>query len=162
MKYLAILFFLQLSVGSIAQSVNIGAGINNSKFDNSHVNWSFSMGKVSDGKIVIEAVASIEDGWHIFSSNPGGDGSLTPTQIEVAELLKFKTPVEFTEGEGWIEKHMEGIGSVRYFEKQATFRITFVAPANMKTFTGTISFQTCNEVMCMAPTTKSFTVTLKK
>lgn len=79
MKYLAILFFLQLSVGSIAQSVNIGAGINNSKFDNSHVNWSFSMGKVSDGKIVIEAVASIEDGWHIFPVIPA---------VMVASLLR--------------------------------------------------------------------------
>ena len=162
MKCLFFLLFALVHLETFAQSGMEIKLPNGEKFDQTHINWNFSIGKLDDTKYVLEAIAMIEDGWHIFSSNPGGDGSLTPTQIEVNELKKFKTPVEFSENEGWIEKDMEGIGSVRYFEKQAIFKIIFAAPANIKTFTGSISFQTCNEVMCMAPTSKSFSVTIKK
>jgi hypothetical protein len=97
-----------------------------------------------------------------FSSDPGGDGSLTATQIEIDELQKFKTPIEIENGEGWIENNLEGIGAVRYFEKQGVFTVKFVAPSTVKTFTGNIHFQICNDVMCMAPTSKAFTLSLKK
>ncbi len=161
MKYL---FFLLFTLGSLTTMAQTGAESKlppNQKFDNSHVLWKFSIGKAGD-KNMIEATAIVEDGWHIFSSDPGGDGSLTPTLIEVNELQKFKTPVEHGSHEGWIETNMEGIGSVRYFEKQAVFSIKFAAPPNMKTFTGNVQFQICNDVMCMAPTSKEFTVSLKK
>lgn len=161
MKYVLFLFLTVAGFASMAQSGAEAKLPTNEKFDASHVFWRFSIGKHED-KTIIQAIATIEDGWHIFSSDPGGDGSLTATQIEIDELQKFKTPIEIENGEGWIEHHLEGIGSVKYFEKQAVFTSKFVAPSTIKTFTGNVHFQICNDVMCMAPTSKAFTLSLKK
>jgi hypothetical protein len=157
MRYLLFLF---ISIISISASAQFSVGGRAGSFDASHVNWTFTVSKV-ENKYTIEAVANLESGWHIFSSAPGGDGSLTPTQIEVEQIANLKIPVETKESGNAIEKDMDGIGVVKYYEHRASFKIVFVAPADLSTFTGKIDFQICNDVMCMAPTTKSFTVTLK-
>lgn len=157
MKYL---IFCLITFMSFAASAQFSVGGRAGSFDASHVNWTFSISK-QDNKFVLDAVASLESGWHIFSSEPGGDGSLTATQIEVDQLASLKTPVATKEGGNAIEKDMDGIGKVKYYENRATFKIVFTAPEDIVNFTGKIYFQVCNDIMCMAPTSKSFTVTLK-
>lgn len=154
MRYLFLLFMAFMGVSAHGQmALQI-------KPDDGHVKWTFTISE-KENKYTIHAMASLENGWHVFSANPGGDGSLTSTQIEVNEIMKLKAPVEFREEGHPIEKDMEGIGVVKYFENQASFSITFAAPDNIKSFTGNIAYQICNDKMCMAPATKLFSVTIK-
>ncbi len=158
MKYSFLLLFCFMS---FAMSAQFSVGGRAASFDASHVNWNFSVSKSSDNKVTIEAIANLESGWHIFSSTPGGDGSLTATAFEVDQLAKLKIPIEATESGSAINKNLDGVGEVKYYEHRAIFKISFVAPGDIQTFSGNINFQICNDVMCMAPTTKSFSVTLK-
>ena len=158
MKYC---LFSLILLFSFAASAQFSVGGRTASFDASHANWSFSVSKNSDNRVTIEALANLESGWHIFSAEPGGDGSLTPTAFEVDQLASLKVAIEATEKGNAIKKEMDGIGSVKYYEHRAVFSITFAAPQQLKTFSGKINFQVCNDVMCMAPTAKSFSVTLK-
>lgn len=157
MKYI---FLCLALIAGFSASAQFSVGGKHNTFDETHIKWDFTVSQV-ENKYTIEATAALENGWHIFSANPGGDGSLTPTQIEVNEIASLKIPVEFKESGSLVEKNLEGIGEVKYYEHKATFKITFVVSADIKSFTGNIAYQICNDVMCMAPTTKSFSVNVK-
>ena len=155
MKYLLILFSFFCTIHSFAQ-----ANINNDIFDNTHTKWDFEIVK-QENKYLVRASVLLETGWHIFSSNPGGDGSLTSTELEINELKKQKTSIEYQEFGELHEKEIAGIGSVRFYENNAVFQIEFNELTNIKTLNGSVNFQICNDQMCMAPTTKNFTLTIK-
>lgn len=155
MKYLLIMFAIFCTIHSFAQTTT-----SKLSFDNTHTNWNFDIVK-QENKYLVRASVLLETGWHIFSSNPGGDGSLTSTELEINELKKQKTSIEFKEFGELHEKEIAGIGSVRFYENNAVFQIEFNELTNIKTLNGSVNFQICNDEMCMAPATKNFTLTIK-
>ncbi len=131
-----------------------------SNTDNEYIKWDFNI-KKENNLITIEANCKLKDDWHIFSSNEFGDGTINPTKIKIENISDNKNKVVYNEMGNLIDSEIEGIGPVKYFKGTATFQIQFEALRNTNTFKGEIDYQICNEVMCQAPTTKIFTVTLK-
>ena len=50
------------------------------------VHWNFSVKKLDGDNYRFEAKATLERGFHIWSQDPGGDGSLIPTSFTAEEL----------------------------------------------------------------------------
>lgn len=147
MKVLFFFLFSFLSVSSIvAQEKN-------------PIKWSFYTKQNNDLSYTVYAKAIMEEGWHVFALDPGGDGLLIPTQLTIAEnkaiIKKGKVEVE---GD-LVKANMEGIGNVNYYEKEVIFKQK-ITVTNQKKVSGTISFQMCNEHMCLPPEDLNFTVEL--
>ncbi len=139
---------------------NANSQISISSNESDLAQWSFDA-KKENNKVIITANCLLKDDWHIFSSKEFGDGTISPTQLSIEHISDEVNHPIYTEKGNLIDSEIEGIGPVKYFLGKASYQIEFEAPQNSKTFKGEIAYQICNEVMCQAPTTKSFTVTLK-
>jgi len=125
------------------------------------VKWTFSATKnPTSGKYTLYAKASIEKDWHVFATDPGGDGLLIGTQLVINPKLKLNNQSEVRMERKPITKDMEGIGMVNFFENDAVFMLDFDSTKPFK-LTGTITYQCCNDKMCLPPTDLPFTVDIK-
>lgn len=123
------------------------------------IKWAFYTKKNSDLSYTIYAKATMEKGWHVFALDPGGDGLLIPTRFTLAES-KGITRQGDVEVEGELVKaSMEAVGEVNYYEKEVIFKQRITVKGQTKA-SGTVSFQMCNEQMCLPPEDLNFTVEL--
>jgi|688.fasta_scaffold52812_2 DsbC/DsbD-like thiol-disulfide interchange protein len=124
------------------------------------VKWSFYSLKDKEAEVyTIYAKATIEDGWHVFSPTPGGDGLLIPTQLTFDHPEKFREMNAMQVEGKEISKNMEGVGLVNYYEHEVIFKIN-VEPYQAHSVTGNISYQLCNDMMCLPPTEVPFNIKL--
>ncbi|WP_158605934.1 protein-disulfide reductase DsbD domain-containing protein [Taibaiella sp. KBW10] len=100
----------------------------------------------------LTAKATIEKGFHIWALDAGGDGSLINTAIEL------QTPSVSWKSDTWAsdkEAHKETLefieGPVFSFEKSVSLTRVFSIAQKTKKIKGTITYQTCNESMCLPP-----------
>lgn len=148
MKYFLLLFCLFNTANLFAQADT-----------ENPVSWTFT-GEKAGNKYVVSATATIKPGWHVFTTNPGGDGLLIPTELTVHELVKAKIPVTVvTEGEA-VTKEIDGLGKVNFYEHTTRFSYTF-DPLKTNTYIGHVYFQCCNDHLCLAPAEIPFSVTIK-
>lgn len=125
------------------------------------VKWHFSITPLSKtATYTIKAKANIEAGWHLFTTTPGGDGLLIPTALTLDNIEKVEVQGETTNTGSVITKEMEGMGVVNYFEKEATYELTFKNKGE-KRITGNVYFQLCNDKMCLPPTEVKFDLNLE-
>ncbi len=122
------------------------------------VRWTVSIQKTSEpDTYTITAKASIEHGWHIFTPTPGGDGFLIGSSIQL-NLNEHISDVQALKTEGKpINKYMDEIGDVEYFEDQAILSLSFRLKSS-QSVSGTITHQSCNDVMCLPPTETPFNI----
>jgi hypothetical protein len=124
------------------------------------VKWNFYTEKAKDAEVyTIYAKATIEAGWHVFSPTPGGDGLLIPTQLTFDHPEKFREINAMIVDGKEISKNMEGVGLVHYFEHEVVFKVN-VEAYETHTVTGNVSFQLCNDMMCLPPTEVPFSIKL--
>ena len=102
------------------------------------------------GNYIVYAKAKLDSGWHVFTHEPGGDGLLIATNFDFDQnpAIEQMTPIEI-EGKV-IQKEMDGMGMVSYFEKEAIFKRT-ITLTNKVELTGIVRFQVCNDEMCLPP-----------
>lgn len=124
------------------------------------IKWQFWSEKESDGQsYTLYAKASINPGWHVFSLNPGGDGLLIPTGLTVENREQYRdVGALMVEGKE-IRKEMEGVGMVSYYENEVVFKLSLI-PYKPCIASGFISFQLCNDRMCLPPAEAAFSVKL--
>lgn len=122
------------------------------------VSWTFQLIKdKSTQHYTLEAKVIISQGWHVFTTNPGGDGLLIPTSLTLDHAEKVSELSEVRSIGKPITKEMEGVGIVNYFEHEATFTLQFKTK-ELKLIEGTLGYQLCNEAMCLPPTDVKFTL----
>jgi DsbC/DsbD-like thiol-disulfide interchange protein len=126
------------------------------------VNWTFHLhkDKVTQG-YTLEAKGILGQGWHVFTHNPGGDGLLIPTSLTLDHADKVTELSEINSLGKLITKEMEGVGTVNYFEHEAAFTLQFKT-TTLKSIEGTLSYQLCNDAMCLPPTDVKFTLKLEE
>lgn len=124
------------------------------------VKWQFWAEKESDGQTyTLYAKASINPGWHLFGLHPGGDGLLIPTSLTVENREQYRdVGALMVEGKE-VRKQMEGVGMVSYYENEVVFKLSLI-PYKPCTAVGFISFQLCNDRMCLPPAEVPFSVKL--
>lgn len=137
------LFFMLLSVAVHAQMMN-------------PVHFKTELKALDDATAEILFTATIDNGWHVYSTDLGQDGPIEATfntvKLEGAELVgKLQPRGKVTEQ----FDQMFGM-TLRFFEKKGTFvqKIRITKPKY--TIDAYLEYGACNDEMCMPPTQVAF------
>lgn len=126
------------------------------------VSWTFKLSKDSVSHVyTLAAKANIGDGWHVFTTNPGGDGLLIPTTLTLDNPEKVSDLSDVAYEGKVVSKEMEGVGLVNYFEHEAVFKLQFKTK-DLKKLDGMVSFQICNDNMCLPPADVKFNLNIEE
>ena len=117
------------------------------------VHVSSELKKISDTEAELLFSATIDAGWHIYSTDLGDDGPISATFH--ADKMKGAKTVGSLKARGKEHKEFDKIFEmeVRYFEQAVTFvqRIQFTEPQyDIECY---VEYGACNERMCMPPST---------
>jgi len=140
--FLALLLFVTSAVyGQMTDPVQVSAQID-----------------FADSEAVITFKASIEPGWHLYSTNlPAGgptSAEVTVETLEGAELQGSLVP-----GKGEIEKDDPIFGmKVKYYENEATFTQKVKLLGGEYRIQGYLRYGACNDETCLPPTTYEFDI----
>ena len=114
-----------------------------------HFTSELKMGEGTEAEIIFHA--TIDNGWHVYSTELGDDGPIEATfnveKIEGVELVGKLTPV------GKIIKKMDKLFNMelKYFEKEATFvqKIRFTKPQyDIDCY---LEYGACSDASCLPP-----------
>ena len=137
-KVMMILWTLMVVLGMHAQMV-----------DPVHFTSELKMGEGTEAEIIFHA--TIDNGWHVYSTEIGGDGPIEATfnveKMEGAELVGKLTP------KGKVIKKMDKLFNMelKYFEKEATFvqKIRFTKPQyDIDCY---LEYGACSDASCLPP-----------
>lgn len=122
--------------------------------------WSYSAQQTADGDYEIKISVKLDQGWHIWSMKPEGDGLQIPPSFELVRDPGVQLMGPFVEMGTRKVEAIEGIEKpVAYFSEGVTF-ITHVKATAGTIIKGKHEYQVCNDQMCLPPTTKEFSITL--
>ncbi len=113
----------------------------------------------SDGEIIFSA--TIDDGWHVYSTDLGQDGPI-PATFHVVMMEGVKPVGKLAPKGNVIKKYDELFGmELKYFEHTATFvqKVRFTKPEY--TIDCYLEYGACNDQSCMPPTEVTFKQTGK-
>lgn len=114
------------------------------------VSWSTSVEKISENEYDLISTATIDMGWHLYSQTVPEEGPL-PTVFtyetgENAELIEGTI-----EPEGHTEFDQTWETEIKYFSDKAVFRQRVKITGNVKTISGEVEFQVCDDARCLPP-----------
>lgn len=119
--------------------------------------WKFSVKKKDATHYTLIANTSIQAKWHIYAIKPGGDGELIGTSFQfdkggakVNGDVKELTPAK---------QEMLMDEKVNLHSGKATFSVSIIGKQG-QTISGTVEYQACNDMMCLPPKNKKFSVKL--
>jgi thiol:disulfide interchange protein DsbD len=118
--------------------------------------WSFEAKKKSGNEYELIFHVDVKNGYHIYSLDPGGDGSFPPPSFDFNPGSNFKLKGKPTEKGKRIDETIEELGGTIHYFKKVDFIQKATITANGK-ITGKYTYMTCNEQGCLPPQTKKFT-----
>jgi thiol:disulfide interchange protein DsbD len=128
----------------------------------SPVKWAYAAKRISPTEAVVFIRATIDDGWHIYSTNQKEGGpvktsfSFTPSKDYVL-VGKIAEPAPVTK----FEKSFSM--DVLYFENTVTFQQkVHLKTAGATTIKGKLDYMTCNDHKCLPPDEVEFTIPVGK
>ena len=110
--------------------------------------------KGGEGEIVFSA--TIDDGWHVYSTDMGSDGPISAT-FNAVKMEGVETVGKLTPRGNVIKQYDKMFGmELRFFEKNAQFvqRVRFTQ--QKYTIDCFLEYGVCNDEMCLPPTEVSF------
>ncbi len=125
------------------------------------VRWKHSVTDKGDGIYTVELKAEMEDGWHIYVTDPAK--AFNPTTFEFAPSegviaegeLRLLSPAK-------VEKD-ELLGmEIGHYDNEALFEQDFKVEGKGGNVKVAVSYQACNVGSCLSPTTDEFIVELGK
>jgi hypothetical protein len=127
------------------------------------VSWSFTSKKLGDKEYEIQMLATIQQGWHLYSQSQPADAIAQPTSFQFNKnpLLDMSGKVKEV---GKLEKFKDKTLDVS--ANQYSNKVLFVQKVKMKgkaktNITGKLEFQTCNDEKCLPPKSVNFSIALK-
>ena len=115
------------------------------------VHFSSQLKMLADNEAEIVFSATIDDGWHVYSTDIGSDGPIAATFNVVK--MEGATPVGKLRPRGHVVHHYDNMFGMElsYFEKTAAFvqKIRFTKPEY--TIDCFLEYGACNDEMCMPP-----------
>jgi len=122
--------------------------------------WSYAAKKISQTEVAIYLKATIDDGWHIYSSNQKGEGpvktsfrfvsskdfSLIGRVIEPKPVTKYEETFEM---------------DISYFEKSVVFQQKVKLNRPITVVKGSLEFMACTDKQCLPAETINFSIPIK-
>lgn len=122
------------------------------------VKWSFSSEKINDSTFNLILRASIDEGWHIYAFNPGNDPSLRFPVFSFNKNSSFKLLGKVKENGKIVTEEIKDLDVVlHYFLKNVVYSQKVNVSANTN-ITGKISYQVCNEKLCLPESEINFSI----
>ena len=126
------------------------------------VSWTFSSKKLNEKEYELQLVATIQQGWHLYSQVQPEDAIAQPTSFNFNKnpLLNLDGKVKEV---GKLEKYKDKTLDVS--ANQYSNKVVFVQKVSRKgkaktNVTGKLEFQTCNDEKCLPPKTVNFSIAL--
>lgn len=127
------------------------------------VSWTFTSKKVSDNVYDVQMVATIQNGWHLYSQMQPNDAIAIPTSFSFN-----KNPLVLLDGKvketGKLEKFIDndlGVSANQYSKIVVFSQRVKLAGKAKSNVGGNVTFQTCDDKKCLPPKTVNFNIALK-
>jgi thiol:disulfide interchange protein DsbD len=127
------------------------------------VSWTFTSKKVSDNVYDVQMVATIQNGWHLYSQMQPKDAIAIPTSFSFN-----KNPLVLLDGKvketGKLEKFIDndlGVSANQYSKIVVFSQRVKLAGKAKSNVGGNVTFQTCDDKKCLPPKTVNFNIALK-
>lgn len=118
--------------------------------------WTYEVKKKGEGKYDLVFHLKLDEHWHIWSLNPGGDGLELPPVFSFKKNANYKLLGKIKEQGKMISGEREGVdGIVNEFHDKVDYIQSIEAKSNQK-ITGTHEYQICDESICLPPKTLDF------
>ncbi len=125
------------------------------------ISWKYDAKKTGDSTFDVTVTANIKPGWHIFTTTPGGDGMQVPTQVKFNKNANVKLVGKLTNnGKAVNEEIKELEYTIQYYMGKVTYTQKVIASANT-TLSGGVTYQVCNDQMCLNPPPENFKIKLE-
>lgn len=122
------------------------------------VKWNVELSKITaDGKATITYEATIDKGWHMYSTKEVTDGPV-PTTFMLTDTEGVKIESDINPRSRVIEQFEPAFNvTVGWYEDKATFQQQVkISDKDNFTLIGSIRYMTCNNQNCLPPTTYEF------
>ncbi len=122
--------------------------------------WRYEVKKLQDNNYELIFHLNLEDGWHIWALEPGGDGLQFPPSFNFDKNEHVRLNGTVQEKGSSVTGTMDGVdGIVTYFHGKVTYRQQVAVSANT-TIKGMHEYQVCTDEMCLPPKKKSFSFSI--
>lgn len=149
MKYFLLFFFSSIGI------------INSNAQVQEHAKWNYTTEKISDKQLQVVLTATLDSGWHIYSSQMENGGP-QKTIINIEPDKSFTTEGKIAEFGELIEKFDSNFNiKLRYYPHGAVFK-KIIDVANNAAFTlkGNVSYMLCTDEVCLPPEEKQFVISI--
>lgn len=121
------------------------------------VSWSSDYNE-KDG--AIEIIASLQEGWHLYSQFISNDIGPIPTEFRFENNSDVNYIGKVSEPKPIVEYDPNFEANLSYFSKEVTFsqNIELLNPTSTSV---TVTYMVCNDEMCMPPTDQVIKIELK-
>lgn len=123
--------------------------------------WSYEIKKKGENHYELITHLKLDEHWHIWSMNPGGDGFQIPPTFDFEKNSKFELVGKTKEKGNKHTEEMDGVdGIVSYFSGS----VDYIQEVKVTGNTGIVmkhEFQVCDDEKCLPPTTKKHTFEIK-
>jgi len=126
------------------------------------VKWKTTVEKISESEFDLVVIATIDEGWHLYSQSIPEDGPI-PTTFSFKDVEgNYQLVGKPTEDKGHEEFDKVFEMDIKYFENEATFKQRIKLLSDDKiTIAGTVEFMVCDDTSCLPPTEEELTFELQ-
>jgi len=124
------------------------------------VKWSYAAKKINNSEAVVFLKATIDDGWHIYSTAQK-DGGPVKSSFTFAPSKDYDLMGGISEPKPVTKYETAFSMDVSYFESSVIFQQRIKLNAAATTIRGTLNFMVCNDQKCLPPETVSFDIPIK-
>jgi hypothetical protein len=126
------------------------------------VSWTFTSKKISDNVYELQMVASIQQGWHVYSQSQPKDAIAQPTTVVFNKNPLIELDGKLKEA-GNLEKFKDK--ELDISANQYSNKVVFSQRVKMKgkaktNVTGKLTYQTCNDEKCLPAKTINVSIPL--
>lgn len=122
--------------------------------------WTYEAKKIAANEYELSFKLVLDEGWHIWAINVGGDGYQIVPTFTFQELQNVDWKGKIKESGTVINTVMEGVeGKVNYYSHTVTYTQIVKAAAGT-IISGNHEYQVCNDNMCLPPKAVPFTFKL--
>jgi len=114
------------------------------------VSWTFSQKSIKNGEIELEMKASIQPGWHLYSTKLPEGGPVKTTFSFTSDSIRYQVIGEVESVTNPIKEHDQIFNmDLEFYSKEAIFlqkiKVLSPKPFDLK---GTVEYQSCNNETC--------------
>ncbi len=124
--------------------------------------WKFSAEVHSDTEATLKMEATVEPGWHIYSTTLSGDDGPLPTEFIFKPSKQFSLIGGVVEPAPKVEFDPNFQMEVKYFSNKVVFKQKIIYNSKIRfPVTGEVSWMLCDDTRCLPPEYLDFTIDIQ-